>query len=82
MPVVEVERGETEEAHPELFDVRAMLPQPKDKKPGQISDNLIRKFFEEVSCHVTQLQRMHKQKIALLLIILVYKVFFISLFKR
>ena len=50
MPVVEVENGATDEAHPELFDIRAMLPQPKDKKPGQISDALIRKFFEDVSC--------------------------------
>ena len=49
MPVVEVENGATDEAHPEIFDTRAMLPQPKDKKPGQISDDLIRKYFEDVS---------------------------------
>ena len=49
MPVVEVENGATDEAHPEIFDTRAMLPQRKDKKPGQISDDLIRKYFEDVS---------------------------------
>ena len=49
MPVIEVESGATDEAYPELFDTRTMLPQPKDKKPGQISDDLIRKYFEDVS---------------------------------
>lgn len=49
MPGIEVESGSTDEAHPEIFDTRAMLPQPKEKKPGQISEELIRKYFEDVS---------------------------------
>ena len=49
MPGIVVENGATDEAHPELFDTRAMLSQPRDKKPGQISDELIRKYFEDVS---------------------------------
>ena len=49
MSKIIVDSGVTDEAHPELFDTRAMLPQPKDKKPGQISDDLIRQYFEEVS---------------------------------
>ena len=51
MPGIKVENGATEEAYPELFDTRAMLPQPKEKKPGQLPDELIRKYFEEVSFH-------------------------------
>ena len=49
--MIHVENGITDEAHPELFYVRAMLPQDKKfhKKPGQISDDLIRKYFEDVS---------------------------------
>lgn len=47
MPKVDVKSGVTNEAYPELFDIRAMLQQPKDKKPGQQSDADIRKFFEE-----------------------------------
>ena len=49
MSRIAVDSGLTDEAHPELFDARAMLPQPKEKKPGQISDDLIRQYFEEVS---------------------------------
>ena len=40
--------GSTDEAFPELFDIRAKPPNPKVKKNGQLSDDQIRKFFEEV----------------------------------
>lgn len=39
--------GQTKEAHPELFDIRAMPEQPP-KKLGQLPENAIRQFFEEV----------------------------------
>ncbi|KAL5009282.1 hypothetical protein ScPMuIL_014863 [Solemya velum] len=38
--------GQTTEAHPELFDIRAMPEQPP-KKLGQLPENAIRQFFEE-----------------------------------
>lgn len=41
--------GCTKEAHPELFDLRAMLPQPKELKPGQLPEVKIRQYFEDVS---------------------------------
>jgi hypothetical protein len=44
--------GYTEDAHPELFDSRAMLPQPRDLKPGQLPEDQIKKYFEDVSCFV------------------------------
>ena len=46
---IKVVSGATDEAHPELFDIRAMPPQPKEKKPGQLPEESIRKFFEDVS---------------------------------
>ena len=52
MPGIVVESGATDEGHPELFDTRAMLPQPEEKKPGQISDEMIRKYFEDVSLFI------------------------------
>ena len=47
MPL-KVEQGLTNEAYPEKFDERAMLPQPKEKKPGQQPDHVIKQFFEKV----------------------------------
>ncbi|XP_052270079.1 uncharacterized protein LOC127871318 isoform X2 [Dreissena polymorpha] len=38
--------GYTEEAHPELFDRRAMLPQPSELKPGQLPASQIKEYFE------------------------------------
>ena len=40
--------GCTDEAHPELFNLAAMPTQPKEKKPGQLSEDKIRQFFELV----------------------------------
>ncbi|KAL3873369.1 hypothetical protein ACJMK2_036498 [Sinanodonta woodiana] len=47
MAAVNVLPGHTDEAHPEYFDIRAMPQQPKERKPGQLSEALIRQFFEE-----------------------------------
>lgn len=44
---VKVPRGQTDEAHPEVFNLQAMPAQPKDKKPGQLSEEVIRKYFED-----------------------------------
>ena len=41
--------GYTKEAHPEVCDIRAMPPQPKVLKPGQLPEEQIRQYFEEVS---------------------------------
>ena len=41
--------GSTDEAFPELFDIRAKPPKLTGKKNGQLTDDQIRKFFEEVS---------------------------------
>lgn len=41
--------GYTGEEHPEVVDIRAMLPQPKELKPGQVPENLIKQYFEEAS---------------------------------
>lgn len=41
--------GQTEDAYPELFDIRAMLPQPSQLKPGQLSADLVQQYFEDVS---------------------------------
>ena len=49
MSGVQVENGFTEEAHPEIFDTRAMPAQPKEKKPGQQPDHIIQQYFENVS---------------------------------
>jgi len=42
--------GMTSEAHPEIFDARAMLPQPAVLKPGQLPADKIREYFEKVCC--------------------------------
>ena len=42
--------GMTSEAHPEIFDARAMLPQPAVLKPGQLPADKIREYFEKVGC--------------------------------
>lgn len=41
--------GYTGEAYPEMCDIRAMPPQPKDSelKPGQLPEKLIKQYFEE-----------------------------------
>ena len=49
MSVVDVDSGVSDKAYPEVFDIRAMLPQSKQKKPGQLPDDMIRKYFEDVS---------------------------------
>lgn len=41
--------GLVNEAHPELFDVRAMPTSPTVLKPGQLAEDKIRHFFEKVS---------------------------------
>ncbi|KAH3729784.1 hypothetical protein DPMN_055762 [Dreissena polymorpha] len=41
--------GYTEEARPELFDTRAMLPGPSALKPVQLSASQIKEYFENVS---------------------------------
>ena len=38
--------GYTDEAHPEIFTV--MPPQPKILKPGQLTEEQVKKFFDEV----------------------------------
>lgn len=40
--------GMTSECHPECFNTAAMPAQPKEKKPGQLPDHLVKQFFEEV----------------------------------
>ncbi|XP_041351420.1 uncharacterized protein LOC121370336 [Gigantopelta aegis] len=37
--------GDSDEAHPEIFTV--MPPQPKEKKPGQLPESVVKQFFEE-----------------------------------
>lgn len=41
--------GYTGEEHPEIVDIRAMPPQPKELKPGQVPENLIKQYFQEAS---------------------------------
>ena len=38
--------GDSDEAHPEVFTVPP--PQPKEKKPGQLPESVIKQYFEEV----------------------------------
>ena len=40
--------GSTNEAHPELFNCKAMPVQPTTKKPGQLPESMIQQFFEQV----------------------------------
>jgi len=42
-----VDSGFTTDSHPEVFDIRAMPVQPKEKKPGQQPDHIIREYFEK-----------------------------------
>ncbi|OWF47739.1 uncharacterized protein LOC110454003 [Mizuhopecten yessoensis] len=39
--------GLVQEAHPELFDLRALPVPPEEAKPGQLPQHMIRQFFEE-----------------------------------
>ncbi|XP_069117186.1 phytanoyl-CoA dioxygenase domain-containing protein 1 homolog [Argopecten irradians] len=41
-----IEYGMVADGHPELFDIRAMPSPNKDKKPGQLPNDMIRQFFE------------------------------------
>jgi hypothetical protein len=41
--------GEVGKAFPDVFSLKAMPPQPKEKKPGQLPEEQIRQFFEEVT---------------------------------
>ncbi|KAH3859334.1 uncharacterized protein LOC127871842 isoform X2 [Dreissena polymorpha] len=43
----EVIPGSSKDAHPEKFDIRAMPEQPKQKKPGQLPEEMIRQFFDD-----------------------------------
>ncbi|BFZ07347.1 hypothetical protein BsWGS_10386 [Bradybaena similaris] len=47
MPPVDPGSGLTPEAHPELFDIRGMPAQPTNLKPGQLTEDKIRHFFEK-----------------------------------
>ena len=42
--------GQTDEAHPELFDLNARPPTPAPK-PGQLSEEQVKQFFEVVSLY-------------------------------
>lgn len=44
----EVQPGYTGECNPEIFNLSAR-PEIKEKKPGQLPDATIRKFFEDVN---------------------------------
>ncbi|KAK3595964.1 hypothetical protein CHS0354_032478 [Potamilus streckersoni] len=44
---IKMQPGYTDEGYPELFDIRAMPLQPKDKKPGQLPIQKVKKFFED-----------------------------------
>ena len=39
--------GEVDETYPEVFT--KMPPQPKEKKPGQLSEELIKEYFDKVT---------------------------------
>ncbi|KAL8622941.1 hypothetical protein ACOMHN_027062 [Nucella lapillus] len=39
--------GEIDETYPDVFNIHAMPEQPKEKKPGQLADHVIKQFFEE-----------------------------------
>lgn len=41
--------GHVDEENPELFDIRAMPPQPTELKLGQLPAETIKRFFEDVS---------------------------------
>ena len=43
--------GQTDEAHPELFDLNARPPTPAPK-PGQLSEEQVKQFFEVVSLSI------------------------------
>ncbi len=38
--------GETDEAHPEIFNIPP--PQPETRKPGQFTPEQVKQFFQEV----------------------------------
>jgi hypothetical protein len=44
-----------DKAFPGVFNVKAMPHQPKETKPGQLPEEQIRKFFEEVRFNSIQL---------------------------
>ena len=49
MPETTIYTGEVEETYPGIFNLEAMPTQPEEKKPGQLPENMIKQFFEEVS---------------------------------
>lgn len=57
--------GYTGEAYPEMCDIRAMPPQPKDSelKPGQLPEKLIKQYFEEVCSLLVRKQSLQCRKI-------------------
>lgn len=44
--------GYTGESNPDSFNTKAMLPQPKELKPGQLSEKLIKQYFDEVVYYI------------------------------
>ena len=42
--------GDIDETFPDVFNINAMPPQPSEQKPGQLPEEMIRQFFEEVRC--------------------------------
>lgn len=60
---IAVEKGLSDEAHPEMFDERAMLPQSAEKKPGQQPDHVIKQYFEKVNVILFALKFLVKHSI-------------------
>lgn len=66
--------GQTDEAFPELFDVRAMPSQPQELKSGQLPVDQIRKYFEDVSrCFVYSLFYIACESVAFTLLLTIFK---------
>ena len=42
--------GFSDKAHPDVFNLKAMPAQPKKLKPGQLSEDKVKHFFEKVKC--------------------------------
>ena len=50
--------GDVDQTFPDVFNIKAMPPQPSEKKPGQLPDAMIRQFFEEVIIVIGFLERL------------------------
>lgn len=61
--------GYTGEEHPEVVDIRAMPPQPKELKPGQVPEKLIKQYFEEASTplHIKGASLLHCRRMPFLI---------------